>query len=107
MAKIKIEDKPYYDLLSVEMIGIRKKHELIKKNAKIVYSIVTKNREGHESLKRRCFDFKMLEAKCDAYIKQINEKAGITTDNIFKTIEVTETIEIIEIVETIRTKETI
>lgn len=106
MAKIKINDEFYYDLLSTEMIAIRKKNDLIKKNAQIVYNIVTKNREGHESLKKRCFDFKMLEAKCDAYIGQKNEKASITTHNIIKTTEITETIEIIEIIKTTKTRET-
>jgi len=68
MNSIKNTDMDYYNLLLEEMIIIRKKQNIICKNSRIIYNIVTKNRSGSENLIKRCYDFKLLEEKCKEFI---------------------------------------
>lgn len=60
-------DNKYRDLLSAELIVIRKKQEKITKNSRVIYNIVTKKRDEKSSLVKRCYDFKLLEEKCNEF----------------------------------------
>ncbi len=65
------EEPLYASLLSVEIIGIRKKTDTISNNARILYNKVTRHRnEKHnERLIHICYNFMFLEQKMSEYIE--------------------------------------
>jgi protein AbiQ len=68
---IENEESLYANLLSVEIIGIRKKKDIICNNARILHNKVTKHRnEKHnEKLIQICYNFLFLEQNMSEYIE--------------------------------------
>lgn len=60
-------DPKYCDLLNNQILIIRKRQAEIIKDANLVYKIKTRNYKGYEGLKRRCYNFDVLEIKCREY----------------------------------------
>jgi hypothetical protein len=75
ISKIDIPNYPdakYKDLLNIEMIDIRRKQSIIRKNVKTLYTKTTTFR--HESANAKlvsiCYNFNLLERKLDDYISE-------------------------------------
>jgi len=64
-------DSKYTSLLKTQRIEIRKKEKKIYQNAKALYNKVTKHAEDNEWLVDRCYNFKLLEQKCQEYKNSI------------------------------------
>lgn len=67
--KLSVQDSKYHDLLNNQIIIIRKKHAEIIKDSNLIYKIKTRNYNGYVNLKKRCYDFILLEKKCSEYNK--------------------------------------
>lgn len=65
-----IKDIKYKDLLNIEMIDIRRKRDIILRNAKSIYTKTTKfrNEPQNKNLVAICYDFKILEQKLADYM---------------------------------------
>jgi len=69
MDQLLIDDPKYCDLLDNQILVIRKRQEEITRDANLLYKIKAQNRKGHFGLKKRSYDFKLLEKKCEEYYK--------------------------------------
>ncbi|MBK5262880.1 MAG: type III toxin-antitoxin system ToxN/AbiQ family toxin [Peptostreptococcaceae bacterium] len=67
---INILEQKYQGLVQTQRIEIRKKQTKIKANAKVLYNKVCNHPDDNEYFVSRCYDFKLLEQKCDEYSKK-------------------------------------
>ncbi|QGZ99420.1 type III toxin-antitoxin system ToxN/AbiQ family toxin [Dehalobacter restrictus] len=84
---IENEEELYRNLLNTELIEIRKKQHTIINNSGILYNKITRHIKDNPKLANICYDFKLLEEKCneyrliyDKFIKQV-----AATEDDFKT----------------------